>query len=695
MTSIAIGRLLELYARCLAYGGLFVAGLALVIDRRWVEQPVATSILLVFVAALRAFPVRLSKYSYLTQVAVPALVGAVTVGPSPVVFALTGGILMVDAFKLRKSFLVAAINGGREAIAFVAAFGIYAAVYRASGRPGFDINLLPAAFSLFATYFLASRALFYFSLLVRDKLEPMEQVLILRWEVVSYLLTVGACCIAIIALRNLSPLGWLAVAGVLGAIGLLTKQILEEAIAAEDLNKIHLMESAIASNAGLTRSFEEIERLGYRLLDWGEFRICRANGLRGGEIAYQGRIGKGSSRAQPAPLGNLRQQALESGRPVVVRDAATDPRGEGLPDDMRSLIIHPVRFGDELLGTLEIDHFKRNAYGAKDVAALGTIAAQVATAIHIAELRRPLTSTVGQIGQQVEGLRRVTESLRSSAAALTAASSAMQRTVAEQDAFVGAGLEATTALARDSQAVADEGRRAAEMSRTAADVAQQKRIVIGDAIQRLVHLQEFVAQSSQQVAALGEVTRRITGFIGSIREIADTTNLIALNAAIEAARAGREGRGFAIVADEVRHLAEQSLHSAREAGTLVSDIQAQVESVTLQMGRGRDVVAGVEQLSNEAAVALDAIWQAAEETGAQAGRISETAEQQLRQAESLASQIERVATVSRRARTESDALAEQAGAAARGQADLEGTIRELGDVANELKRIATHFAADT
>lgn len=693
--NVPMARMLDIYARSLAYGGLALAALALIVDTGWVQRPAETAVLLFFVVALRAYPVRLSKYSYLTQVAVPALVGAVTVGASPVVLALTGGVLVVDALKLRKSFLVAAINAGREATAFLAAFGIYAAVYHASGRPGFDINYLPAAFSLFTTYFLVSRALFYFSLLVRDKLEPMEQVLILRWEVVSYLLTVGACSIAIIALRALSPLGWLAVAGVLGAIGLLTKQILEEAIAAEDLNKIHLMESAIASNAGLTRSFEEIERLGYRLLDWGDFRICRANGERG-EITYSGRISRGGHGVvSPPALEALRRQALESGRPVVVRDTASDPRGSGLPSEMRSLIIHPVRFGDELLGTLEIDHFKRNAYGSKDVAALGTIAAQVATAIHIAELRRPLTSTVGQIGQQVEGLRRVTESLRASAAALTAASSSMQRTVAEQDAFVGAGLEATTALGRDSQAVASEGLRAAEMSRTAADVAQQKRIVIADAIQRLVHLKEFVAQSSQQVAALGEVTRRITGFIGSIREIADTTNLIALNAAIEAARAGREGRGFAIVADEVRHLAEQSLHSAREAGTLVSEIQGQVESVTAQMTRGRDVVAGVEQLSTDAAVALDAIWQAADETGSQAARIAETAAQQLRQAESLAAQIERVAAVSRRARSESDALAEQAGAAARGQADLEGTIRELGDVANELQRIAKHFAADT
>jgi len=361
---------------------------------------------------------------------------------------------------------------------------------------------------------------------------------------------------------------------------------------------------------------------------------------------------------------------------------------------VQSILIYPVRFGDDLLGTFEIDHFKRNAYGPKDLSAVSTIAAQLATAIHIAELRRPLVSTVEQISQQVAALARATESLRTSAAALTQASGAIQRTVAEQDAFVRGGLDATGVLARDSQAMADQGALAAQTSHDAAEVAMQKRIVIGDAISRLVNLKEFVADSSQQVAALGEVTRRITGFIGTIREIADATNLIALNAAIEAARAGREGRGFAIVAEEVRNLAAQSLHAAREAGNLVSEIGAQVESVTSQMRRGEEIVGGVEDLSTDAATALDAISRATGEAGEHASRIAETAAQQRRQVDTLSGQIERVAMVAKRAREESNALSEQATNAARGQADLEGAIRELGEVASELQRIARHFAVD-
>jgi methyl-accepting chemotaxis protein len=609
------------------------------------------------------------------------------------VAALLVGTMASDSLWHRKPQWVALINAGREVIAFTAAFGAYAAVYEASGRPTLSADLFPAAFTFAAAYFTASRSLFYFTLLVRDKLEEAERLLILRWEVVSYLLSLGAIAMAVTALTSLSPMGWLAVFGALVAVGLLARRIVEEAIAAEDFNKIHLLESSTSTTAGLATAFEHIERLAYRLLDWGDFRITRVSD---GEVpvVYTGRIGRPGRDGGPSDLAALRREVVAQGRPIVIMDAHRDPRVVERHPDVRSVVVHPVRFGNDVLGTLEVDHFKRHAYGPKDLSVLGTIAAQVATAVHIAELRRPLVTTVDQISHEAAALVRASKSMRASADALTAASTGMRRTVTEQEQFVRGGLDATALLARDASAMAEQGALAVDASRTAADVAVQKRIVIGDALQRLVHLKEFVADSSSQVAALGEVTRRITGFIGSIREIADATNLIALNAAIEAARAGREGRSFAIVAEEVRALAAQSLDAARQAGVLVGEIAGQVESVTGQMTRGQEIVAGVEKLSHEAAQALDAIKATTGVAGEHAERIAHTAAQQRRQAEALNESIERVATIATRARAETEALALQAGEAARGQADLEGAIRELGEVTAELQRIARHFDVD-
>jgi methyl-accepting chemotaxis protein len=289
----------------------------------------------------------------------------------------------------------------------------------------------------------------------------------------------------------------------------------------------------------------------------------------------------------------------------------------------------------------------------------------------------------------------VTESLRGSASALAEASQGMRQGAADLERFVAGGLRSTDTLSTASRTMAEQGEQAARASGTAAEVASRNRVVIGQAIERLIGLKGFVAGSVEQVGRLGALTTRISGFIGTIREIADLTNLIALNAAIEAARAGPEGRGFAVVADEVRDLAAQSLHAAREARVLLEEIGAQVTTVSEQMERGREAVSGVEELSADAAQALDAIVGTTSEAGRHAEAIAATASEQLGAVGGLSEQIERVAAGTARTRSETDELARRAEDAAAGQAELEQAIRRLGQVATDLQRIARHFAVES
>jgi methyl-accepting chemotaxis protein len=688
-----VSGLMGRYTQLLAVGGLALLLAALVIDTRWTAHPLSTALLVISIFALRAVPVRLSKYSYLTQSAIPTLVGAVCIGPTPVLVALWVGVAGGDVFVLRKQPRAGLINAGREVIGFMAAYGPYAAILALGGASELTLDFLPAAAILVSLYFFLSRALFYFSLLIRNKLENAEKILILRWEISSYLLTLIAATVVVTALATLAPVGWVAVALALGVLGLLTRRILDEAIGAEDLNKVHLMEAAIASNATLQGSFSQIERLAYRLLDWGDFRVYRVTGP-DVALAYRSTLGREDRREPPVQLAPLRQEVVETREAIIIKDVKTDERLGDFLTDVQTLVIHPIRFGEEILGILEVEHHKRHAYGSKDITAMSTLAGQMATAIHIAELRRPLVLTVSQIGEQVTALARVADSLRSSATALADVSLGMRQGALELEKFATGGLRATGSLASASQEMMNQGAQAAAASGTAAEVAARNRDVIGDAINRLVELKGFVAAGADRVAALGALTQRITGFIGTIREIADLTNLIALNAAIEAARAGREGRGFAVVASEVRDLAAQSLHAAREAGGLLGEITDQVSSVSGQMERGRDVVAGVEELSADAAKALDAIVGTTGEAGGHAKAIAVTAAQQRDAVNSLTGQIEQVAASSAKSRADTDTLAKRAGEASAGQADLERAIRELGDLASDLQRIASHFAVE-
>jgi len=688
-------RVLALYARLLVWVGLGLLGFALVLDLRWLQYPLPTLLLLVAVAALRASPVRLSKYSYLTQHGVPVLVGVLVAVPSQVVAGMAAGVYLVDTVWLRKPARAGFINAGRETIAFLASYGVFALVWRLSGSPPLSLDFLPAAFTLVGIYFFISRALFYFTLLLRDKLESEERLLIVRYEVVSHFLTVAAAAIIVGAVQALSPPGWVAVLAVVAVFGLLTKKILEEAIAAEDLNKVHLMETAITNNVTLMDSFVQIERLAHRLLDWGDLRIYRLGDDGAFSLAYRGEEGNAGRGEIPPELEPLRQQAAATAEPVVVHDTGTDTRLATAIADSQSLVILPLRFGGEVIGTLELEHHKRHVYRGRDLGAMATLATQVATAIHIAELRRPMVETVERIGGQVGALARATESLHASADALTAASRSLRVGLGEQEAFVAAGLKATRTLASGSADIAVQGKRAAEASGRAEETAASNRETIRDAIGRLVDLKHFVAESSRQVGELGTVTRRITGFIGSIREIADLTNLISLNAAIEAARAGQEGKGFAVVAAEVRDLADQSAAAAREAATLLAAIAEQVTEITAQMSHGERAVEGVEQLGEAAVEALEGIVVVTREAGASARRIGETATHQEGAFARLQEQIEHLATVSSRIREETTVLASQAGRAAESQQELDGAIRNLEEVSTHLQSIARHFTAGT
>lgn len=680
------------YASALALSGPLLAVAAGWVDPRWRQYLFAGLAILTATALLRITSIRLSKYAYLSQTGIPALVAAFVAPGSVGVLGLVGGVVLADFGLLRKPLLAGAVNAGREAIAFAVAYGFYSLALRLSGSTSLSLDLLAPAVVLAGTYFVISRVLFYLSLLLRDKLSVGERLFILRWEMVSFLMTLLGTAIILWALAQLNPPGWVVVALALTVSGLVTRTLLEEAIAAEDLNKVHALQSTLTSDLSLSDSFAQIEQLANRVLDWQDLRIYRT-GASGPVLLYRAEAGTRRGEVDPG-LASLRARVLAQGEPLFVQDTRREPALRHSDPNVRTIAIYPLRQAERVIGTVELDHQRRYRYRPRDRSALVALATQIAAALHIAELRRPLMETVEQIAGQIHALARAANSLRSSALALQLASENMSREAAGQQAFAQTGLEATAELGRLSEFAAAAGARASRGSDDAAGAAAQHRKEVELAVDRLLRVQGFVTDSSRSVATLGATTARIRTFLASIEEIAELTNVIALNAAIEAQRAGESGRGFAVVAEEIRQLALQSAAAGADASRLVSDISREVSTVATQMEHGRKLVADVGQLSSDTAQALEAIVQATHETGAQARAIAEAEAAQGAAGRRLAAQIRQLAAAAERTRGQTEALTRDAMEATRGQSELETAIAELERVAGELRGIARHFALE-
>ena len=186
-----------------------------------------------------------------------------------------------------------------------------------------------------------------------------------------------------------------------------------------------------------------------------------------------------------------------------------------------------------------------------------------------------------------------------------------------------------------------------------------------------------VQQSSVRIHDLDASSEQISSIISVIKEVADQTNLLALNAAIEAARAGEQGRGFAVVADEVRKLAERTAASTREIATMISAIRSVSDEASGSMVKAVDQVdQGVNQ-AKEASEAIRRIGEGSRKTIAMIQEITSALREQSATSEMIARSIENVAE-----------MADKSHSAAQGTAEA---ARNLDDVAREMQEIVSTY----
>lgn len=238
------------------------------------------------------------------------------------------------------------------------------------------------------------------------------------------------------------------------------------------------------------------------------------------------------------------------------------------------------------------------------------------------------------------------EQLSSASGQLLGASEEVATRSAQQSEAASSMAAAVEEMTVSIDQVAENAREAHGISVQAGELSDRGTVVIQNASAEMRRISEAVTASSAIIEDLGRQSVQITSIVNTIREIADQTNLLALNAAIEAARAGEQGRGFAVVADEVRKLAERTSLSTAEIAAMVDKIQGGTRSAVSSMETGVSQAGKGVELAAQAGVSITEIRDGANRVVNVVNSISDSIREQGTVSSEIARNIEHIAQMS-------------------------------------------------
>lgn len=186
---------------------------------------------------------------------------------------------------------------------------------------------------------------------------------------------------------------------------------------------------------------------------------------------------------------------------------------------------------------------------------------------------------------------------------------------------------------------------ASEAAKQAGQKAVEGGVTVGESISGMLKIAEIVDETAVTVEALGQSSREIGDIIQVIDDIADQTNLLALNAAIEAARAGEQGRGFAVVADEVRKLADKTSRATKEITTMIRTIQEETNSAVKSIKEGTTVVSNGKELAQKAEISLREIIHETDKVAELVSQVAVASEEQSATVEEISRSVEGISGV--------------------------------------------------
>ena len=268
-------------------------------------------------------------------------------------------------------------------------------------------------------------------------------------------------------------------------------------------------------------------------------------------------------------------------------------------------------------------------------------------------LMRSLQESLTELRQNIVQVDDATTTLAQASSQAAQASSE----TSESSSSMAASVEE---LSVSVTSVSDHTREALQLANTAGEYSESGGEVISNAVTAMADIAVQVRTVGSAITELGEHTERISTVVQVIKDVADQTNLLALNAAIEAARAGEQGRGFAVVADEVRKLAERTSKATGEIAGMIGDIQSRSKNAVNAMEETIGRLESSSELASRAGESIEAIRSANSKVQQVFADINEAMREQGAASYDIAQRVERVAQASEESSASVSASSEEA-----------------------------------
>jgi methyl-accepting chemotaxis protein len=284
---------------------------------------------------------------------------------------------------------------------------------------------------------------------------------------------------------------------------------------------------------------------------------------------------------------------------------------------------------------------------------------------------------IAELRQIIGRVNRATRQVSASTDEILATTGVLARAAEHQAARIGDTSTAVEEMAVSIQQVSENAAISAQVAREARASAEAGARAVTATVEGMGRIRGQVQETAKKIKRLGDSSQEIGAIVSFIQEVADQTELLALNAAIQAAMAGEYGKGFAVVAEEVRRLAERTGEASKQIGGLVKGIQAETTEAVVAMEDGTREVIGGSQLADEAGRSLQAIDQVVGQLNELIEAISLAAEQQARASAGIA-----------RAMSEISAVTQSTSA---GTEQASGAVAALATLADDLRASVAAF----